>query len=91
MSQHRCARVALGARLGVVAAWLVVLVTSAKAGAQSSRHTFVDHLSSPAPPAAPASDAGEAPTPESYRALVLASTRLQAAMWRPGGWYFALW
>src|SRR6266581_2739184 len=36
-------------------------------------------------------DAGEAPTPESYRALVLASTRLQAAMWRPGGWYFALW
>jgi len=36
-------------------------------------------------------DAGEAPTPGSYRALVLASTRLQAAMWRPGGWYFALW
>jgi hypothetical protein len=36
-------------------------------------------------------DAGTAPTPESYRALQLASTRLQAAQWRPGGWYFALW
>jgi len=35
--------------------------------------------------------AGVAPTSESYRALVLASTRLQAAQWRPGGWYFALW
>jgi hypothetical protein len=36
-------------------------------------------------------DAGVAPTPEGYRALTLASTRLQAALWRPGGWYFALW
>ena len=36
-------------------------------------------------------EAGEAPTPESYRTLQLASTRLQAAQWRPGGWYFALW
>jgi hypothetical protein len=36
-------------------------------------------------------NAGEAPTPDSYRALQLASTRLQAAQWRPGGWYFALW
>jgi len=36
-------------------------------------------------------EAGEAPTHESYRALQLASTRLQAAQWRPSGWYFALW
>jgi len=36
-------------------------------------------------------EAGEAPTLESYRTLQLASTRLQAAQWRPGGWYFALW
>ena len=36
-------------------------------------------------------DAGEAPSLQSYRALQLASTRLQAAQWRPGGWYFALW
>jgi hypothetical protein len=36
-------------------------------------------------------DRGEAPTPETYRALVLASTRLQAALWHPRGWYFALW
>jgi len=34
---------------------------------------------------------GVAPTLDSYRALQLASTRLQAAQWRPGGWYFALW
>ena len=32
-----------------------------------------------------------APAPESYRALQLASTRFQAAQWRPGGWYFVLW
>ena len=36
-------------------------------------------------------EAGVAPTPESYRTLQLASTRLQAAQWRPSGWYFALW
>jgi len=36
-------------------------------------------------------DAGAAPAPESYRALQLASTRFQAAQWRPGGWYFVLW
>jgi Peptidase family M28 len=36
-------------------------------------------------------DEGEAPTPETYRMLVLASTRLQAALWRPRGWYFVLW
>jgi Peptidase family M28 len=36
-------------------------------------------------------NAGEAPTLETYRALQLASTRLQAAQWWPGGWYFALW
>ena len=60
LNQRRCARVALGARLVVVAAWLVVLVTSAPADAQSSRYTFVDHLSSPAPPAAPASAAATA-------------------------------
>jgi hypothetical protein len=36
-------------------------------------------------------DEGVPPTPETYRALVLASTRLQAALWHPGGWYFALW
>jgi hypothetical protein len=34
---------------------------------------------------------GVAPTADSYRTLQLASTRLQAAQWRPGGWYFALW
>jgi hypothetical protein len=36
-------------------------------------------------------DAGTAPTPEEYRELQLASLRLQAAIWRPGGWYFSLW
>ncbi len=36
-------------------------------------------------------DAGEPPTLDTYRALQLASTRLQAAQWWPGGWYFALW
>jgi len=36
-------------------------------------------------------DAGAAPASESYRALQLASTRFQAAQWRPGGWYFVLW
>ena len=36
-------------------------------------------------------EGGEAPTPESYRTLQLGSTRLQAAQWRPSGWYFALW
>ena len=36
-------------------------------------------------------DEGVPPTAQTYRAVVLASTRLQAALWRPGGWYFALW
>jgi len=36
-------------------------------------------------------NAGVAPTPETYRELQLASLRIQAALWRPGGWYFALW
>lgn len=36
-------------------------------------------------------DAGTSPTPAEYRDLQLASLRLQAAIWRPSGWYFALW
>jgi len=36
-------------------------------------------------------DAGAKPTPESYRALQLASIRAQAALWHPSGWWFALW
>jgi len=36
-------------------------------------------------------DAGVAPTPETYRELQLASLRIQAAIWRPSGWYFAFW
>jgi len=36
-------------------------------------------------------DGGAKPTPESYRALQLASIRVQAALWHPSGWWFALW
>ncbi len=35
--------------------------------------------------------AGEAPSRITYRELLLASLRLQAAMWHPSGWWFALW
>jgi len=34
---------------------------------------------------------GMRPTPESYRVLLLASIRVQAALWHPSGWWFALW
>ena len=34
---------------------------------------------------------GEPPTPATYRALLLASLRVQAALWHPSGWWFALW
>jgi hypothetical protein len=34
---------------------------------------------------------GVSPTAESYRALQLASIRVQAALWHPAGWWFALW
>jgi hypothetical protein len=34
---------------------------------------------------------GEPPTPATYRALLLASLRAQAALWHPSGWWFALW
>ncbi len=36
-------------------------------------------------------DQGASPTPESYRQLQLASIRVQAALWHPSGWWFALW
>jgi hypothetical protein len=36
-------------------------------------------------------DMGVRPTSESYRALQLASIRVQAALWHPSGWWFALW
>jgi hypothetical protein len=36
-------------------------------------------------------DAGGSPTPAEYRRLQLVSLRIQAAIWRPSGWYFALW
>ena len=36
-------------------------------------------------------DDGATPTPESYRALQLAALRIQAALWHPTGWWFALW
>ena len=36
-------------------------------------------------------DHGVQPTSESYRALQLASIRVQAALWHPSGWWFALW
>jgi peptidase M28-like protein len=34
---------------------------------------------------------GVSPTPKSYRTLQLASIRVQAALWHPSGWWFALW
>jgi hypothetical protein len=34
---------------------------------------------------------GVSPTLETYRALQLASIRVQAALWHPSGWWFALW
>ena len=34
---------------------------------------------------------GVSPTPSSYRVLQLASIRVQAALWHPSGWWFALW
>jgi len=34
---------------------------------------------------------GVAPTPMEYRQLLLASIRVQAALWHPSGWWFALW
>jgi Peptidase family M28 len=36
-------------------------------------------------------EAGTRPTPEDYRALQLAGLRVQAALWHPSGWWFALW
>jgi len=36
-------------------------------------------------------DQGVSPTPKSYRVLQLASIRIQAALWHPSGWWFALW
>jgi len=34
---------------------------------------------------------GVSPTAESYREIQLASIRVQAALWHPSGWWFALW
>ena len=34
---------------------------------------------------------GVSPTVQSYRVLQLASIRVQAALWHPSGWWFALW
>ncbi len=34
---------------------------------------------------------GEAPSRSTYRELLLSSVRLQAALWHPSGWWFALW
>jgi hypothetical protein len=36
-------------------------------------------------------EAGAAPTAAEYRELTLMALRLQAAVWRPSGWWFALW
>jgi len=36
-------------------------------------------------------DAGAAPTAAEYRELTLIALRLQAAVWHPAGWWFALW
>jgi hypothetical protein len=36
-------------------------------------------------------DQGTPPTTDAYRSLLLASIRLQAALWHPSGWWFALW
>jgi hypothetical protein len=34
---------------------------------------------------------GASPTLASYRDIQLASIRVQAALWHPSGWWFALW
>jgi len=34
---------------------------------------------------------GVRPTSDAYRSLLLASIRVQAALWHPSGWWFALW
>jgi len=36
-------------------------------------------------------EAGADPTAAEYRELTLMSLRLQAALWHPHGWWFALW
>jgi hypothetical protein len=36
-------------------------------------------------------ETGAAPTAEEYRELSLMALRLQAALWHPTGWWFALW
>ncbi len=36
-------------------------------------------------------EAGAAPTAAEYRELTLMALRLQAALWHPAGWWFALW
>ena len=36
-------------------------------------------------------EAGAAPTAAEYRELTLIALRLQAALWNPAGWWFALW
>jgi hypothetical protein len=36
-------------------------------------------------------EAGDAPTTAEYRELTLMASRLQAAVWHPAGWWFALW
>jgi len=36
-------------------------------------------------------EAGAAPTAAEYRELTLIALRLQAAVWHPAGWWFALW
>jgi hypothetical protein len=36
-------------------------------------------------------ESGTGPEPRAYRTLQLASLRVQAAMWHPSGWWFALW
>ena len=36
-------------------------------------------------------DRGVSPTPATYREIQLASIRVQATLWHPSGWWFALW
>jgi hypothetical protein len=36
-------------------------------------------------------EAGAAPIAAAYRELTLMALRLQAAVWHPAGWWFALW
>jgi hypothetical protein len=36
-------------------------------------------------------ESGTPPEPRAYRTLQLASLRVQAALWHPSGWWFALW